>query len=198
MKAIKLSALALTIGLMLGACNSEGNSDTTSDTTVVHTDTGTVVVTHEYNADSSLANFDEDSRKFIEDAARGGNMEVALGQTGMKSGDQKIKDLGKMIEDDHNSLNQKLSDLVSKKGGQVPTGLTKDQQKDVDDLNAKSAEEFDEDYLDKLEDMHKKDIDKFTDASKNLKDEDVRKFAADALPTLKKHLEKVQQLEKKK
>ena len=45
-------------------------------------------------------------------------------------------------------------------------------------------------------DDHKKDVKAFEDASKNLKDSDLKAFAVKTLPTLKMHLETIEKIKK--
>jgi putative membrane protein len=44
---------------------------------------------------------------------------------------------------------------------------------------------------------HKKDIDDFKKASKNVTDNDLKNFAVNALPVLQKHLDAIQAIQKK-
>jgi putative membrane protein len=46
-------------------------------------------------------------------------------------------------------------------------------------------------------DDHKKDIDKFKKAGKNIKDADFKDFVIKALPTLQKHLDAIEAIHKK-
>ncbi|MEO6814820.1 MAG: DUF4142 domain-containing protein [Ginsengibacter sp.] len=206
MKKISIAtAVLFTGGIFFGACNGNNSSDKyKSDSTTTTTTTNMANDTNKMNMSSSsdtskmtTSTLDDGGRKFIEDAAHGGLMEVDLGNAAMKSDNQQIKDFGKMMVDDHSKLNDELKEIAGKKNVQVPTGVTSDQQKEMDKLTKKTGNDFDKSYVKMMVDDHKKDIDDFKKASKNLVDSDLKNFAVNALPTLQKHLDAIQAIQKK-
>ncbi len=60
-----------------------------------------------------------------------------------------------------------------------------------EDLSKKSGTDFDKAYVSMMVDDHKKDVGEFEDASKNLKDADLKAFVDKTLPVLKGHLDKI-------
>jgi len=58
------------------------------------------------------------------------------------------------------------------------------------------GDEFDREYMSTMVSDHKEDIEKFPKEADNVKDPDVKKFAKDQLPILKKHLELAEQTQK--
>jgi putative membrane protein len=146
----------------------------------------------------AVATLDEGGKKFIEDAGKGGMMEVNLGNVAMNSAtSQQVKDFGKMMVDDHTKLNNELKDLAGKKNVQLPATVSEDQQKEMDNLSKKTGNDFDKAYVKLMINDHKKDIDDFKKASKNVTDNDLKNFAVNALPVLQKHLDAIQAIQKK-
>ena len=142
---------------------------------------------------SALSRHDKD---FIEKAAAGGMLEVEAGKMAeSKAQNADVKAFGSMLATDHAAANEELKALAQKKGVTLPTALPKKEQKKVDKMA--KAKDFDKTFIHEqgVED-HKHDVKDFEKASKDAKDPDVKAFAAKTLPTLKKHLEKAEELEK--
>ena len=115
-------------------------------------------------------------------------------QRRQKAGNQKVKDFGTMMVNDHSKANDEMKALAKSKGITLPDSLDSKEQKVKNDLSAKSGADFDKAYVSNMIDDHKEDIKEFEDATKNLKDPDLKAFAAKALPTLKMHLDAIQKI----
>ena len=77
-----------------------------------------------------MATLADPDKKFADDAATGGMMEVMLGDYAAANGaNAKVKDLGKMISTDHTKANAELKDWAMKVGYTLPTSLKPEQQK---------------------------------------------------------------------
>ena len=127
---------------------------------------------------------------FIKEAAQGGLLEVQLGKVAQdKAASEKVKEFGKRMEQDHGKANDELKKLASAKGIQLPAELDKKHQATVDRLSKLSGAEFDQKYMQDMVSDHKEDIKKFQRQSEKGTDADVKKFAAQTLPTLKQHLQ---------
>lgn len=141
------------------------------------------------------AQLDKKDREFIEKAAAGGMMEVEVGKMAeQKAQNPDVKSYGSMLNTDHTAANQELMALAQKKGVNLPTALPKKEQKTVDKLS--KSKHFDKDFTKDAVSDHKHDIKDFEKASKDAKDPDVKAFAAKTLPTLQKHLQQAEALEK--
>ena len=68
----------------------------------------------------------------------------------------------------------------------------------MEDLNKKSGKDFDKAYINLMIDDHKKDVDKFKKGSTDLKDPDLKNFAAETLPVVQMHLDSIQAIGGKK
>lgn len=132
----------------------------------------------------------EDDAKFVTEAANGGMAEVELGQLAQqKAQHADVKAFGEMMIKDHSKANDELKALAQAKNITLPATLGEEPQKVKDELSKKSGAEFDKAYIDDMVKDHEKDIKLFEDASKNLKDADLKAFADKTLPTLRTHLE---------
>jgi putative membrane protein len=180
MKKQILTVVALTAFTLFTAC------DNTSTTTTEDS--------KEVAADSNENKFDdtkmEDDAQWAVKAADGGMMEVALGQLAQKNGaSAKVKELGKMMEEDHTKANNELKDLAAKKNITLPAAMSEDHQKKYDDLAKKTGADFDKDYAAFMVDDHEDDIDAFKKEANDGKDADLKAWAAGKVPTLEHHLE---------
>lgn len=143
---------------------------------------------------ASVAKADED---FMKEAAAGGMMEVELGKLAQQNGgSQKVKDFGSMMVKDHSNANDALKKLAASKNVSLPTAMDDKTKKEMDMLKSKKGADFDKAYVDMMVEDHKKDVEKFKMESKMAKDEDVKAFATKTLPTLEKHLNAIQSIQK--
>jgi putative membrane protein len=135
--------------------------------------------------------------RFMKEAASGGLMEVELGKIAADKGShQRVKEFGKRMQADHSKANEQLKKIAAKKGVDLPTEPSGEHKSTMDKLTKLSGAEFDREYMDAMVDDHKEDIEKFRTESDKGKDPDVKKFASDNLPVLKKHLELAQSTQK--
>lgn len=135
--------------------------------------------------------------RFMKEAASGGLMEVQLGKVAAEKGShQRVKDFGKRMQADHSKANDQLKKIAAKKGVDLPTEPSGEHKSTMDKLTKLSGVEFDREYMDAMVDDHKEDIEKFQTQADKGKDPDVKKFASDNLPVLKKHLELAQSTQK--
>jgi putative membrane protein len=135
--------------------------------------------------------------RFMKEAASGGLMEVELGKIAAEKGShQRVKEFGKRMQADHGKANDQLKKIASSKGVDLPTQPSGEHKSTMDKLTKLSGAEFDREYMDAMVDDHKEDIEKFQTQADKGKDPDLKKFASDNLPVLKKHLELAQSTQK--
>ncbi|MGN6165946.1 MAG: DUF4142 domain-containing protein [Flavisolibacter sp.] len=179
----------------------ETTTDSTTTTTTMNTDSSGM------NNNSSTANttytnttpLGKEDSMFVMEAAMGGMMEVQAGNLAQQQAmNQRVKDFGAMMVQDHSQANNELKSLASSKGLMIPDSLPSDKQKHVDAMKKMNGKSFDSHYISMMLDDHKKDVKKFQDESKNAKDADLRNWAGKTLPTLQKHLDSIQAISKDK
>jgi len=116
--------------------------------------------------------------------------EIQLGQLALqKSTMPDIKDLGKMMIDDHTKAQSDLTALALKESIPLPTTLDSNAQNDYKKLSNLSGSDFDKQYCDMMVSGHKGAIALFESESKNTDDTAIRQMATATLPTLHKHLD---------
>ncbi len=139
---------------------------------------------------------DNDASDFAVKAASGGLMEVKLGELAQQNASsQRVKDFGSMMVRDHSKANEELKGLAAAKTVTLPDSVGEEHQHHIDELTKKKGPEFDKAYIDMMVDDHNEDINMFDKASNNLKDPDMKGFAAKTLPTLQHHLEEAQNIQ---
>ncbi|SFI53776.1 DUF4142 domain-containing protein [Halpernia frigidisoli] len=138
------------------------------------------------------ADMTDQDKMFVDAAAKGGMMEVMLGNIAeTNASNQMVKDFGKMMVTDHSKANEALKSWAMNAKYTLPTSLDADQQKMVDDLKMKTGADFDKAYTDMMVSDHKKDIAEFKkEASEGTGD--VKAFASTTVPTLEMHLTKAE------
>ena len=135
--------------------------------------------------------------RFMKEAASGGLMEVELGKIAAEKGShQRVKEFGKRMQADHSKANTQLKKIASSKGVELPTEPSGEHKSTMDKLTKLSGAEFDREYMEAMVDDHKEDIEKFQTQADMGKDPELKKFASENLPILKKHLELAQSTEK--
>jgi putative membrane protein len=135
--------------------------------------------------------------RFMKEAASGGLMEVELGKIAAEKGShQRVKEFGKRMQADHSKANAQLKKIASSKGVELPTEPSGEHKSTMDKLTKLSGAEFDREYMEAMVDDHKEDIEKFQTQADKGKDPELKKFASETLPILKKHLELAQSTEK--
>jgi len=134
--------------------------------------------------------------KFLREAIEGGQAEVQLGQLAKeKAVDPSVKSFGDRMVTDHSKANDELKSIASQKGATIPATLSHSERSSLDRLQKATGKDFDKDYVDAMVKDHKKDVKDFEDASKDLKDPDLKAFASKTLPTLQEHLRMAQDLQ---
>ncbi|MFO0852665.1 MAG: DUF4142 domain-containing protein [Gemmataceae bacterium] len=136
--------------------------------------------------------------KFIVMAGSGGLMEVELGKVaGAKAADDGVKKFGEMMVKDHSKANKQLAAVARKLDRPEPKEMTDKHARVVERLKGLSGRAFDRAYVKQMVEDHEEDVALFARASKECKAAELKKFAADALPTLQKHLEMAKELQER-
>lgn len=204
----RITAFLLIAGVCVAqACsnNSSNTNRTDSSANTYNTDTATMspdTAMNRTDTSSTSTNpgpYNKGVAEFTMKAATGSLMEIQLGQIAQtKATDPRIKDFGSMMVQDHTAASDELKRIATSKHIDLPTTLSADEQKEIDDLNAKTGKEFDKAYMNMMLKDHRKDVREFEKAGKDLTDADLRNFAMKTLPTLQKHLDSAQAITGKK
>jgi putative membrane protein len=136
---------------------------------------------------------DAASQKFLKEAIEGNFAEVQMGQLAKKQASSDgVRSFGEMLEKDHSSANQKATAAATSLGMTPPTSPNKKQTADSDKMSKLSGAQFDKAFVTHMVADHKKDIKEYEKAAK--KKDAAGSYAAEILPTLRKHLDTAQSL----
>lgn len=189
---MKNSVLTLLAIASLVACKKieTTSMDTSNDSTSMMTSTDSSMMPKDSTNTTGMnsATMSDQDKMFVDAAAKGGMMEVMLGEYAEMNGmNAKVKALGKMIKEDHMKANDELKSWATSTNYALPTALDANQQKMVDDLKMKKGGDFDKAYTEMMVSDHKKDIAAFKkEASDGTGD--LKAFAMKVVPTLEGHL----------
>jgi putative membrane protein len=132
---------------------------------------------------SSLSDKD---KTFMKKAAKGGMMEVAMGQVAeQKAQSDDVKSFGKRMVTDHGNANDELRSIASKKGVQLPS------------KEHTSKWTSDKAYMDTMVKDHEKDLAEFKEEASSGSDPDVKKFADDTAKVIQEHLDLAKEIDGK-
>lgn len=135
-------------------------------------------------------------RHFMDTAAQLGQAEIEASRLAAERGSaQAVKAFADTMVRDHTTMAQQLSDLASRKGVTLPTGLRARDSADLTRLRAARGSQFDRLYTERIGVAdHKDAVNLFEQAARTATDPDVKAFAAAGAPTLRSHLTMAQNL----
>src|SRR5579862_6519149 len=140
------------------------------------------------------ASSDPDS-KFYTTLAQGGLDEVELGQLAQqKATDSKIRDFGAMMVKDHSAANEQLKALAASKNITLPTHVSASQKATKIKLHAETGQTFDKAYVKSQISAHEDTIKLLNKEISSGQDADAKAFAQKVLPTVKEHLQAINQI----
>jgi len=137
----------------------------------------------------------KDSQKFIKEAIQGDIAEIDVGKLAQEKGQSDaVKQYGAMLVKDHGEHKAKAEEVASQLGVTPPTGSSVGSKATYAKLKVLSGTTFDRSFAKAMVKDHQEDIKEFKKESSQ--NDAVGKLAKESLPTLQKHLEAAQSLEK--
>lgn len=125
-------------------------------------------------------------KTFMKKAAKGGMMEVAMGNLAEQKGQSDdVKSFGKRMVADHSKANDELKKIAAQKNVKLPT------------KEPTVSWSSDKAYMDTMVKDHEKDLAEFQEEAKNGSDPDVKKFAEDTAKVVQEHLDLAKQTQSK-
>ena len=143
---------------------------------------------------SSLSDKD---KTFMKKAAKGGMMEVAMGQIAEQKGQSEhVKSFGKRMVTDHSKANEELKSIAAQKNVHLPS---KEPKKGVQLPSKEHTTKWTSDkaYIDMMVKDHEKDLAEFKEEASSGSDADVKKFADDTAKVIQEHLDLVKEIQGK-
>ena len=132
---------------------------------------------------------------FVTSSIKGDTAEVAIGQLATTKGSTRaVRDFGQMLVTDHGAHKATLATLAGQTGVATTDDLKTEAKTEETKLNGLSGAAFDKEFVRATVEDHKKDIAAYEKEAKGTGP--VATMAQQTLPTLKKHLEAAQKLQK--
>lgn len=158
--------------------------------------TGTSLLGADRNTQENRGQFSERDYRFVTEAARGGMLEVQLGQLAQqKASSQGIRDFAQRMVTDHSKANDELKQIATSKGATLPTEISRRENLTMEHLQKLSGADFDKAYASDMLKDHKKDLREFQDAARDVKDPELRAFAEKTANVIQEHLRMAEGLE---
>jgi len=190
LKLVPLLALAGGLTLATAACNNKAENPGGANPTATATDTGAT------EAPGTSAPNDH-AAQFLTYVIQTNNAEIKFGQAAQDMGStQAVKDFGKMLVGDHTKANDQAKELAKALNVPVPDGTTPEADSELKMATGMSGAGFDKDFLADMIKGHQQAIDKFQQEAGSSDPAQATDFAKQTLPTLKKHLQTAQSLQK--
>jgi putative membrane protein len=169
----------LALGLALSACN-KGGATAGNDSSGGATNTA--------NAMAPAGSAGQSTESFIREAAIANSYEIQAADLALqRSRDPHVESLARMIRSDHDKAGRRLAQIDRNGLPPLPTALDDRRQQMLDQLKSARAEDFNGAYLDQQKNAHDDAIQAFSDYAANGDNPDLKRFAADTLPALRKH-----------
>jgi putative membrane protein len=182
--AVAIGALGLMSGVAADAYKTNGSHEPSHQSTASQSTT---------KSQTSMKPVSD--KAFARKAAEGGMAEVKLGQLAQDKGQSEaVKDFGKRMVQDHSQANDQLKQAVSSKNIALPEQLSAKDQATYDQLSKLDGAAFDRAYARDMVEDHRMDIAEFKQEAANGKDESIKGFASQTLPTLEDHLKLARQM----
>jgi len=136
--------------------------------------TGSIDVQAATNESGALSTSD---RTFIKKAAKGGEMEVTMGNmAAQNASNADVKSFGQRMVTDHSKANEELKSIAEKKGVKLQT------QEPSEKWTSDKA------YIDMMVKDHEKDLAEFQKEASETNDPDLKQFAEQTAKLVQEHL----------
>jgi putative membrane protein len=148
------------------------------------------------NASSmTSSNFGAADQEFIRKAADDEVVDLELGKLVLRKGSNpEVKKFGQRMIDDHGKTYEQLKAVASRKGMDLPGSAESRVKETIDRLAKLSGSQFDNAYMAEMLKDHKQDIEDFRKIAATSRDNDVKNFAQQILPTIQSHLKQAERI----
>jgi len=133
--------------------------------------------------------------QFAVKAAQGSLAEVQLGRlAAQKSQSETVRAFGQRMATDHAECKAKLKKIAAQENISLREDLDQDAKQSYEKLSKLSGRNFDRAYAQDMVKDHKKGVAEFQKEASAGRNEAIRTFATDTLPTLQDHLKQAREL----
>jgi len=142
-----------------------------------------------------------DTDDFVKKAAIANMYEIETSKVALnRSTSADVKAFAQQMIDDHTKVGADFKAAATTggiAGAAIPAALDEKHAKKLAKLNEEDAGDFDDEYLDEQEEAHEEAIKLFKDYADDGDNASLKTFAANTLPSLQQHREKVETLDEK-
>lgn len=119
-----------------------------------------------------------------------------------KATDPSVKEFAQMMVKDHGTMLDAVKSLATKlnvtpASNDRANDLKEENQKDINDLNAKTGKDFDKEFMDEQVDMHQETLDLLNDLDSRTTNADLKAAIAEAKPKVQAHLDRAKAINDK-
>jgi putative membrane protein len=138
---------------------------------------------------------DNPDESFFHKATQAGHAEIQAGQVAQrKATNPALKQFAETMVKDHTAANDRLGRIANSKGVPLPAGPSAEQKALNEEIEKKSGESFDRDYIQSQIAAHEDTVALLQKEIAQGKDADARTFASETLPRVKAHLEQLNRI----
>lgn len=179
-KSLRSVVALLAAGLLISACNNVTESNKTENPAKAA----------EKQNDQKFDKVDEKDAQLIVDAWLGSSFEMRMADTAKKyvSTDEG-KRLAGMLADAHANINTRIQQLAADKQITLPTDITDDQKKKIENIKNNKAKDFDKDFAQAMVEKHEDAIKMYEKSANDATDADIKAYFTSTLPELRSHLD---------
>ncbi len=147
---------------------------------------------------NSVLGLSPSTQDFVKEAAISDMFEIQSSQLAQQKSNGATKDFADKMMADHTKTSDELKALVTdnKIAAPIPTSLDDSHQKMLDELKSLNGNDFDKKYHSDQDSGHKSAVSLFERYAKGGKDDKLKSWAAQTLPTLRDHYKMAQDLDK--
>lgn len=186
------------IGLLSVSCFILLACNNSADSSVEKADSINKANSNTNTAEGNKVTTDEKSSSFLVRVANSGMAEVQLAKLAQqKATISAVKSFAAMLEKDHSAVGEQVKSFASQRNVTLPATVSDDHQKMYSDMEKMNGKDFEKEYISMMVKAHNDGIDLFENTRSNASDVDIKNFADKTLPTLKKHLDSAQAIQKR-
>ncbi len=129
-----------------------------------------------------------DTQTFLTIAAEEQQVAITLGQLAtQRAKNEKVKEFSSKMVEEHKKVRREAEQLAAKHRVALPTKLTPEDKKKVEEMSKLSGHEFDRAYMNFALQNHETTLEEYQQHIKTMRYPDLREYFTATLPVLKEH-----------
>lgn len=148
----------------------------------------------EQDIQDAIRSANDPDKLFLVCAAIDNRAEMQLAELAQsKAQDQKVKDFAKKMVQDHQQADRQLREAAQQSGVNVPQSVPMIKQQTLQVFQSLNGKDFDQQFISHMRAAHAKAVNEYQDEAQLGKNDQIKKFASNTLPTLQEHYQAAQQ-----